>query len=316
MNPTFLATKHDLVVDINDDNADIIFKALGNPLRLRILKLLSNHAFTVSQITEHLELPTSTANQHLKVLEDAGLIQTVLRPATRGTEKVCIGVYKRIECSLIPPSTTTEQAIEISMPVGAYADFQLARPCGIASPVNIIGLQGDPEAFLEPEHIDAGIVWFSTGYLEYRFPKRLPPHTVAASIYLSLELCSEAPGHNDDWPSDITVWINDAEVGTWTSAGDFGDTRGILNPDWWPSNNSQYGSLKSWQVNDEGSYIDGIRSSDVVIADLQIADRPYISVRIGVKPDANYRGGVNIFGRHFGNYPQDIVMRMVYRRDS
>lgn len=309
-----LMSKRDRVLAIDDPDADMIFKALGNPLRLRILQLLSNHAFTVSQITETLEMPTSTVNQHLRVLEEAGLIETDLRPATRGTEKVCVGVYKRLECNLVPTSAPPEQAIEISMPIGAYADFQVTRPCGLASPLNLIGMQGDPDAFLEPEHINADILWFSTGYVEYRFPKRLPPRAATVSLYLSLELCSEAPGHNDDWPSDITVWINDVEVGTWTSPGDFADTRGLLNPDWWPSNNTQYGSLKSWQVNEDGSYIDGLRVSDVVVTNLDIEARPYISVRIGVKPDADYRGGVNIFGRHFGNFPQDIVMRMVYER--
>lgn len=305
-------SKRDRVFAIDDDDADLVFKALGNPLRLRILKLLSNHAFTVTQIVENLDMPVSTVNQHLRVLEEAGLIETALRPATRGTEKVVSGVYRRIECNLVPALPVPEQAVEISMPVGAYADFQVTRPCGLASTANLIGMQGDPEAFLEPEHIDAQIIWFSSGYVEYRFPKRLPPRATTASLYLSLELCSEAPGHNPDWPSDITVWINGVEVGTWTSPGDFADTRGLLNPDWWSSNNSQYGLLKSWQVNAEGSYIDGLRVTDVVIDDLAIERHPYISVRIGVKPDAVYNGGVNIFGRHFGNYPQDILLRLVY----
>lgn len=316
MMQNLLMSKRDRVINIDDADADLIFKALGNPLRLRILQLLSNHAFTVAQIIENLDMPTSTVNQHLRVLEEAGLIQTDLRPATRGTEKVCAGVYRRIECNLIPPAATPEQAIETSMPVGAYSDFHVTRPCGLASPLNLIGMQGDPEAFLEPDHINAEIIWFASGYVEYRFPKRLPPRAYTASLYLSVELCSEAPGHNADWPSDITVWINDVEVGTWTSPGDFADTRGILNPDWWPSNNSQYGSLKSWQVNDSGSYIDGLRVSDVAIHDLEIDKHPYIKVRIGLKPDALYNGGVNIFGRHFGNYPQDIVMRLVYDRSG
>jgi predicted transcriptional regulator len=35
-----------------------------------------------------------------------------------------------------------------------------------------------------------------------------------------------------------------------------------------------------------------------------------IRVRIEVKPDARHPGGVNIFGRGFGNYDQDIVLRL------
>jgi predicted transcriptional regulator len=32
-----------------------------------------------------------------------------------------------------------------------------------------------------------------------------------------------------------------------------------------------------------------------------------------VKDDAKHIGGINIFGRQFGNYPQDIVMRLRFR---
>jgi predicted transcriptional regulator len=74
-----------------------------------------------------------------------------------------------------------------------------------------------------------------------------PPEAVADSLHLSLEICSEAPLHHENWPSDITVWLNGVEIGAWTSPGDFGDVRGL-----------------------------------------------------------------NIFGRHFGNYPQDIVLRLRY----
>ena len=34
------------------------------------------------------------------------------------------------------------------------------------------------------------------------------------------------------------------------------------------------------------------------------------SVRIGVKEDAVHKGGMNLFGNGFGDYPQDIVMKM------
>ena len=35
-------------------------------------------------------------------------------------------------------------------------------------------------------------------------------------------------------------------------------------------------------------------------------------VRIGIKDDARHQGGINLFGRRFGNYPQDLVMRIAY----
>lgn len=302
----------DLNLDIDSPEAEPTFKALSNGHRLRILKFLEAHASTVAQISEKLELPISTANQHLKVLEEAGLIQTEIRPASRGTEKVCSAVYRKVICDLFTPTTHNERAVEISMPIGAYTHFEVSRPCGLCSPTKMIGFQGDPEAFFEPERVDAQLLWFATGFVEYHFPKRLPPRTKLESLYLSMEICSEAPGFNMDWPSDITVWVNDKEIGTWTSPSDFGDQRGLLTPNWWASNNTQYGTVKSWQVNQIGGYVDGLKISDIVISDLEITSRSYISVKIGVKESATHQGGINLFGRAFGNYPQDLVMRLIY----
>lgn len=59
--------------------------------------------------------------------------------------------------------------------------------------------------------------------------------------------------------------------------------------------------------------MDGTRVSNVTLNDVHLTAEPSFSVRIGVKPDARHVGGINIFGRHFGNYPQDIVMRLHYR---
>jgi predicted transcriptional regulator len=131
-------------------------------------------------------------------------------------------------------------------------------------------------------------------------------------LELSAELCSEAPHHNNDYPSDITVWVNDVEIGTWTSPGDFGGKRGRLNPPWWNDSHSQYGMLKIWSVDREGSYVDGTPASDNGLRRLMLAPQQPITVRIGIKPEAEHPGGFNLFGRGFGNYEQDVVLRLHY----
>ena len=127
-----------------------------------------------------------------------------------------------------------------------------------------------------------------------------------------MEVSSEAPKHHPDWPSDITVWINDIELGHWTSPGDFGGVRGNLTPAWQPADTTQFGLLKTWQITDKDCQVDGVKVSAVRLEDLAIHARPYISIRIGVKPDAKHVGGINIFGSKFGNYPQDIMLRIRY----
>ncbi|MCX6151139.1 MAG: metalloregulator ArsR/SmtB family transcription factor [Ignavibacteriales bacterium] len=51
-----------------------IFKALSDPNRLRILKMLQGKTLCVCEITAVLKLATSTVSNHLSVLKDSGFI--------------------------------------------------------------------------------------------------------------------------------------------------------------------------------------------------------------------------------------------------
>ena len=50
------------------------FKALSDPNRIRILKMLEVRSLCVCEITEILDLATSTVSKHLSILRDAGFI--------------------------------------------------------------------------------------------------------------------------------------------------------------------------------------------------------------------------------------------------
>ena len=51
-----------------------IMKALSDPNRVKILKLLQHRVLCVCEIREALGLAQSTVSKHLKILEEAGLI--------------------------------------------------------------------------------------------------------------------------------------------------------------------------------------------------------------------------------------------------
>ncbi|NNG26090.1 MAG: winged helix-turn-helix transcriptional regulator [Ignavibacteriaceae bacterium] len=51
-----------------------IFKALSDPNRLRIIKMLQTKHLCVCEITEVLGLATSTVSKHLSILRDMGFI--------------------------------------------------------------------------------------------------------------------------------------------------------------------------------------------------------------------------------------------------
>jgi predicted transcriptional regulator len=57
--------------------------------------------------------------------------------------------------------------------------------------------------------------------------------------------------------------------------------------------------------------VDGLRISAITPQDLDISAHHSIRLKIEVKPDARHPGGLNIFGRGFGNYDQDIVLRVM-----
>lgn len=64
------------------------FKAVGDPVRSRIISLLSERAATTSQLAEALGRSKGNVGHHLKVLEEAGLIRVVRTRRVRAiTEK-------------------------------------------------------------------------------------------------------------------------------------------------------------------------------------------------------------------------------------
>ena len=111
------------------------------------------------------------------------------------------------------------------------------------------------------------------------------------------------------WPSDITFLINDVEVLTYTCPGDFGGRRGVYTPEFWPVSSSQFGLLKKITVNKSGAYIDDqLVTKDVTISRLGIVAGNAVKFTVLLKDDAKHQGGINIYGKHFGDFPQAIIM--------
>jgi predicted transcriptional regulator len=246
------------------------------------------------------------------ILEKAGLVDSRQIPASgKGTQKICSLKYEKVMIPLFESTCLGQQTpgeIETEMPIGLFSDFSVTAPCGIISDNGVIGLYDNPNSFLDPRRASAGLIWFSYGFLEYRFPKNFTKEAKIKSISFSGEICSEYPGHNNSWPSDITLWINGVETGTWTSPGDMGGERGSFTPAWWNTNDSQYGFLKTWNIDSHGTWIDHTKISAMNISSLNIHAYDSISIRIGVKEDAVNRGGLNVFGAKFGNFAQDLKL--------
>lgn len=297
------------------ENLRKVAHALSSKVRLKIIDLLNSGNINIHQLAENLEIPTSTAASHIKVLEKSGLILTELRPASRGAMKVCTRNFDDIHIQLNQHMSYTKdyKNFESEMPIGQYVDFEVAPTCGMANHDGFLIPEDELVHFYSPDRSKAQLIWTRKGYFEYRFPLVIPHESHIKSVELSMEICSEAPNHDDNWPSDITVWLNEVDIGTWTSPGDYGDRPGKLNPKYWSeSTSTQYGTLKTWKVTNEKTTIDDVQLSDVTVQDLAMLDRNFLSFKIGIKEDALHKGGINLFGREFGDYPQDIKLNISF----
>ncbi|MDK8191052.1 ArsR family transcriptional regulator [Paenibacillus sp. UMB7766-LJ446] len=306
------------MLELSFDNPDelvTVTHALSTRSRVDILRLLISQNLNIVEIAEALKLPVSTVASNIKVLEAARLINTELLPASRGAMKVCSRNYDDIHIALnlekaIPKGDI--QVYEVDMPIGHYSDCEVSPTCGMANGEGMIIREDEPASFFHPKHVGAQIMWFRKGYVEYLMPLEIPGEAVIESLELSMEMCSEAPNYDHNWPSDISVWINGVEIGMWTCPGDFGDRRGKLNPAWWFEWSTQYGLLKTWRVDKNKTTLDMEKISAVDLDQLNLQNSHKLRVRIGIKPDAVHQGGVNLFGRQFGDYDQNIKMTVHY----
>lgn len=228
-----------------------------------------------------------------------------------GTYKYCSLSANFLQIKLAGSRGISRKVVEVSVPVGHYTDLQAAPTCGIATTEKLIGYYDDPRYFLDPERVDAGILWFAKGYVEYKVSNSLFMDQKVQEIEITMEIGSEAPHVNEKWPSDITFTLNGVELGKWTSPGDFGVMRGRLTPSWWNPNVNQYGLLKVLRINSGGTYIDGQQISAVTLNEVSWQQDQW-SFRLTAEDSTRRRGGLTLFGRGFGNYEQDIVFRVYY----
>ncbi len=294
-----------------DEGLDV-FKALGSDIRIEIIKLLiKNKGMNMNSLAASLNITNGALTSHVKKLEDCGIITIVSESAGHGNQKKCMVHLNKILVEF-DDYIQQENVYETEIKVGHYSDYQVFPTCGLATPNNLIGEVDDARYFAHPDRINSDILWFTRGFVEYMIPNFVPASQKLTQITISAELSSEAPGVNSTWPSDIYFYLNDTCLGMWTSPGDFGDVKGYFTPDWWFPNWNQYGLLKLIVINTEGTFIDGLKISSVSLSDLHLDYRSNIRFKFEVPNNAAHVGGLTIFGKNFGNYNQDINVRIHY----
>lgn len=288
------------------------FKALGSDTRIQILNiLLENEQMSMNQLATELNISNGALTGHIKKLEECGLINISNESAGHGNQKMCSVTQDRIIVDIKKP-IDYKNVFETEIKVGQFSRHQVWPTCGIATSEAVIGEFDDIRYFNHPDRFTANILWFTKGYVEYTIPNLIPSNQRITQLSISAELSSEAPGIDNNWPSDISFYINDTKIGMWTSPGDFGDVHGMFTPQWWPQNWNQYGLLKLLVINDYGTYIDGLKISDVSTLSLHLDYNSDIRLRLAVENDSEHVGGITLYGKSFGNYDQDIRVAINY----
>lgn len=289
-------------------------EALGNETRLNILRYLQTppYIFTIKQLVKALGIPTTTLLFHLEKMQKADLVSIRYKSSTHGAQRFVgrmlhgadLRFYRANDEKKLPNYSVQ------SLGVGMFSEFT-GRDFNFCTAESHFRSMSD-NCYL-PERFDAQLLYTSYGQIAYRFSNQDAKLHPVRELSLTLELCSEAPYFDNNYLSDITFWINGVEAATYVSPGDFGDRRGHLNPEWWPSSNTQYGILLAMAVNDGGVFFNGIKAqSKVSLADLKLESGNMIEVRFGNKATALNPGGFNLFGRTFGDYAQDILLTLTY----
>ncbi len=296
----------------------LLGRALNAPVRIEILQMISKHPMLASEIAAALDIPLSSAVFHLSVLEDAKLVQVEYSTKRKGTLKwYTYAAPKNIVIqtrSMDGTSHRTPVPHAISIAIGDYVDADFAKDCGIATVMDHI-MENDPRQAFHPKRHDAQIIWSRPyGHLTYAIPNDYTTEGRLSEINFSLELCSEAMGYNSDFPSDITFWINDVELCTYTSPGDYGDRYGVYTPHWWFTESTKYGLLATICVREKGVYLnEKLVNKNVTLKDLQLESGNRTTIKLGVKKDAPHPGGFNVFGDRFGDFKQAINFNAVYQ---
>ncbi|ERL63729.1 ArsR/SmtB family transcription factor [Schleiferilactobacillus shenzhenensis] len=287
--------------------------ALDSETRIDIVNLLAKRQRTITSLAETLHYSKAIISKHVKLLQEAGVIQEVATDTGDRRQKILAVKTDSILINLPEHVYPDFSRLDYDIPLGNYfANTNIEPTCGLANKDAVIGKVDDPNSFLSSDRMSASLLWFSQGSVEYIIPNEVQFNRIPELLDISFEISSEFPVSNNNWPSDISFWINDVKVGTWTVSGNYSDVRGKLTPAWWSSEFSQYGILKHLRVHKNDTGIDGEQISNVSFTDLGITDSSTLRFRIGIDPSSPHQGGLTLFGKDFGNYPQDIHVAFFY----
>ncbi|MGM9902418.1 MAG: ArsR/SmtB family transcription factor [Enterococcus sp.] len=290
-----------------------VYEALASETRLNILQYIGSGKKSISEIAQKLQISSAMTTRHVQQMEDAGLLDFERGVGANRNKKMVFLKIDDIHICFPEKIYPAYKLYSTDLSIGHFTDFFAEPTCGLATTQEIVGKIDDPKYFLDSNRVNAALMWFSRGFVEYKIPNLLQTQEEPELLEISLELASEFPVSNNNWPSDISIFVNDVKVAVYTVPGNFSDTRGRLTPPWWNDRFSQYGLLKHIRINKLDTDIDGESYSNIKIDDLKLHDSPFIKLRLEIEKEAKHQGGLTLFGKGFGNHDQNIRILVYFQ---
>ena len=287
------------------------FEALASPTRLKIIELLYNTPnLNIDMLAKAIGISNGAMTAHIKKLTDCGIVNVKLSSVGHGTQKLCSLSETKFSINLIDMESSSNCEI-IEFNVGQYQNCNVSPTCGMADYEGPLFEYDLPNFFRYPEHFRAELLWYCNGYITFSFPNPLDPTLIPKEIQISMELSSEGPFGATHCPSKIDFYAFDSYLGSFDSPGEFTDKHGHFTPDWWLY--GQYGELVTISITNTGTSICGFESSGFTLKELLAfgSSEELLNLKISCEnPDTT--GGITLFGKSFGNYPQGILMKVFY----
>ena len=153
-----------------------VFKALGSDIRIRLIQTLLEHQeMNMNELASSLGITNGALTSHVKKLEESGILAILPEHSGHGNQKVCrINVDKILVDIASNNDSPAEDSYSIDIPIGNYFNYSVYPTCGLSTTDNLIGEVDDPRYFAHPSHVDAKILWFGRGFIDYRIPNMLP----------------------------------------------------------------------------------------------------------------------------------------------
>lgn len=291
------------------------FQALASKTRLQILNLLRREDCSIKDMSEKLGVSSAIITKHIQMLEETGIVRSYSRPGKRGLRKLC--TLSLNEAQIIFNNEVGRKKrpfTEIEIPISAYDQVLVTPPCGLASNEKYFGVLNDPRYFLAPNRYLISVLWFTSGYVEYPVPLMDVDLENLEELEFSFEI-APGPAMGSQGRSDIAFSLNGYSIGSWTMSRDMGGRRGRFTPSWWTSG-PEYGLRKTILINEKGAFMDGMQVAETPLSVIKASPAPeLLRFRISALGQGNEQSGLSLFGRSFGDFDQNILVRCYYRTD-